>query len=121
MRIIIYSSRIMKFIQVYRYISGRIGIRSSWRNTTLTSFWNKEIGAHIVEYGSVNKGTFLNLNHWIDIYTSNLISDGALPNDTTNATVRKMPRQKPTLMIFNTEMRRTQHEQSWHSASGQQK
>jgi hypothetical protein len=66
------------------------------------------------------------LRHWIDIHTSNSVSDVTkpFPNDTT---VRKMPRQKPTLkcnyckLMFNTEISRTQHEQSWHSATGQPK
>jgi hypothetical protein len=67
------------------------------------------------------------LNHWIDI--NNLIRDvvSPLPKDTTKVTARKIPRQKLTLkcnyckFIFNTEIRRAQHEQSWHSTTGQQK
>jgi hypothetical protein len=69
------------------------------------------------------------LKHWIDIHTSNLIGDVAspFPNDTTKVTVRKMPRQKPTLkcnyckLMFNAEIRKTQHEQSLHSATGKPK
>ena len=69
------------------------------------------------------------LRHWIDIHTRKSISDviQPFPNDTTKVTVRKMPRQKPTLkcnyckMVFNTEISRTQHEQSWHSTTGEPK
>ena len=68
------------------------------------------------------------LRHWIDIHTSNLITDvvSPFPKDTT-FTVRKMYSQKPTLkcnyckLMFNTETIRTQDEQSWHTAIEQQK